>query len=114
MLVEKIIFSILAFYLFIVMFFKMIKKIDSAYIAILVIQALGIAISFVEIIFRLNYNIFIKILAYILSIVIPIIIMYMEHQGKNFSELILIALAKFYTFIRKYKEEQRYIISTNR
>ena len=102
MLVEKIIFSILAFYLFIAMFFKMIKKIDSAYIAILVLQALGITISFVEIIFRLKYNIFVKILVYILSIVIPIIIMYIEHKGKNFSEFIFIALAKFYDFVRKY------------
>lgn len=102
MLVEKIIFSILAFYLFIAMFFKMIKKIDSAYIAILVLQALGITISFIEIIFRLNYNIFVKILVYILSIVIPIIIMYIEHKGKNFSEFIFIALAKFYAFVRKY------------
>ena len=101
MLVEKIIFSILAFYLFIAMFFKMIKKIDSAYIAILVLQALGITISFVEIIFRLNYNIFVKILVYILSIVIPIIIMYIEHKGKKFSELIFIALAKFYAFVRQ-------------
>ena len=40
MLVEKIIFSILAFYLFIVMFFKMIKKIDAAYVAILVLEAM--------------------------------------------------------------------------
>ena len=102
MLVEKVIFSILAFYLFIAMFFKMIKKIDSAYIAILVLQALGITISFIEIIFRLNYNIFVKILVYILSIVIPIIIMYIEHKGKNFSELIFITLAKFYALIRKY------------
>ncbi len=101
MLVEKIVFSILAFYLFIAMFFKMIKKIDSAYIAILVLQALGITISFVEIIFRLNYNIFVKILVYILSIIIPIIIMYIEHKGKNFSEFIFIALAKFYALTRK-------------
>ena len=105
MLVEKIIFSILAFYLFIAMFFKMIKKIDSAYIAILVLQALGIAISFIEIIFRLNYNIFLKILVYILSIVIPIIIMYIEHKGKNFSELIFIALAKFYAFVRQLQKK---------
>ena len=112
MLVEKIIFSILAFYLFILMFFRMIKKIDSAYIAILVLQALGITISFIEIIFSLKYNIFVKILVYLLSIVIPIIIMYMEHKGKNFSELIYIALAKFYELTRKYKKKQGYIIST--
>jgi len=36
---EKIIFNILAFSLFILMFFKMIRKNDSTYVYILVLQA---------------------------------------------------------------------------
>lgn len=96
MLIEKITFSILAFYLFIVMFFKMIKKIDLAYISILILQAIGIGLSFIEIIFTLNFSIFTKTVIYILAIVIPIIIMYMEHKGKDFSEIIYLNLVKYY------------------
>ena len=104
MLIEKVIFSILAFYLFLVMFFKMIKKIDATYVTILVMQGLGIAINFIEIIFTLKYNIIVKTIIYLISIVIPIIIIILEHKGKNFSELIYLTLAKFFRLTRKYKE----------
>lgn len=106
MLVEKIIFSILAFYLFLVMFFKMIKKIDATYVTILVMQGLGIAINFIEIIFTLKYNIIVKTIIYLISIVIPIIIIILEHKGKNFSELIYLTLAKFFRLTREYKKMQ--------
>lgn len=109
MLAEKIIFSILAFYLFLVMFFKMIGKIDAAYVTILVLEGIGIALEFIEIIFTLNYNIIIKLIIYLLAIIIPITVMYIERKGKNFLELVYIALAKFYQMIRKYKKEQRYV-----
>ena len=111
MLVEKIIFSILAFYLFLVMFFKMIKKIDAAYVAILILQAIGIAISFIEIIFTLQYNIFVKIIIYLISIVIPAIIIYLERKGKNFSEYIYISLAKFYRMTGNTKKSKSILLS---
>ena len=105
MIVEKIIFSILAFYLFLVMFFKMMKKVDSMYIAVLTLQAIGIALEFINIIFDLKFNLFIRIIIYILSIVIPIIIMYLERKGKNFIELVHIVRAKLYKLTRKYKKK---------
>ena len=40
MLVEKIIFNVLAFSLFVFVFFKMIKRNDSNYVVILCIQAI--------------------------------------------------------------------------
>ena len=105
MIVEKIIFSILAFYLFLVMFFKMMKKVDSAYIIILILQAIGIALEFIEIIYSLNFNIIVKAIIYILAIIIPIIIIYIERKGRNFIELIHIARAKLYSFTRKYEKK---------
>ena len=104
MIVEKIIFSILALYLFLFMFFKMIKKIDAAYIAVLVLQAMGIALSFIEIIFLLKFNIIIKIIIYLIAIVIPVIIIYLDRKGKNFSEIIYLGIANFYKLTRKYKK----------
>lgn len=114
MIVEKIIFSILALYLFLLMFFKMIKKIDAAYIVLLVLQAIGIALSFVEIIFILKFNIIIKTIIYLLSIIIPLIVIFLERKGKNFSELIYIGIANFYKFTRKHKKMQRSPTSCNR
>ena len=49
MLLEKIIFNLLAFSLFIIIFFKIIRRNDTNYIFLLVLQAFGITISFFEI-----------------------------------------------------------------
>lgn len=91
---EKIIFSIIAFYLFIIMFFKMIRKNDTVYISVLVMQALGIAINFIETIFSLEFNVFIKILIYLISILIPLIIIIMEMKGKNLPEQLKLLIVK--------------------
>ena len=96
MLAEKIIFAVLAVYLLIAMFFKLIKNIDKIYVAVLVMQALGLILEIIEVIFDLKYNIFIKVIMYLISVVIPIIILLLEKKGKNISEIIYIALAKFY------------------
>lgn len=107
MLVEKLIFSILAFYMFLVMFFKMIRKIDIAYVVVLIMQGFGILISFIEIIFNLKYSIFIKTLLYLISIIIPLLIIILEKKGKNFSEQVHLAIAKFYKMTgntKKYKD----------
>ncbi len=91
---ENIIFSVIAFYLFIVMFFKMIKKNDTVYIALLVLQAIGIAINFIGIIFYLNFNVYIKILLYCISIIIPLAIILLEIKGKNIAEIIKLFIAR--------------------
>lgn len=111
MLVEKIIFSIVAFYLFLAMFFKMIKKIDSAYVSILVLEGLGIALSFIEIIFTLNYNIIVKAIVYLLAIIIPIIILILERKGINFSELIYRMMIKFYEITGNTKKVKSILLS---
>ena len=46
MIIERIIFNVLAFTLFIFMFAKMIGKNDTNYIPVIALQAMGIAISF--------------------------------------------------------------------
>ncbi len=45
MIIEKIIFNLLAFTLFIIIFFKMIKRNDTTYLDILILQFIGIAIN---------------------------------------------------------------------
>jgi tetratricopeptide (TPR) repeat protein len=111
MLAEKIIFNILAFSLFVFMFFKMIKKNDSNYVIILCMEAIGIAINFIEIIFKLQLNAFLRVIVYLLSVIIPIVIIYIEHKKINFSELIYIMLAMCSSVVKDIKKEKNFLIS---
>lgn len=95
MLVEKIIFNLIAFSLFIIIFFKIIRKNDTNYISLLVLQALGITISFIEISLGIDANLVFKTIRYILSIFFPIAIIILEFRGINFSEILSTMLARF-------------------
>lgn len=110
MLAQKIIFNVLAFSLFIVMFFKMIKKNDTNYVIILCMQALGIAINFIEIIFSLDIGLFMKCFIYALSVIIPLIIIYLEHKNINFSEIIYISKAKILLIVNDTKLAKQALI----
>lgn len=107
---EKIIFSILAFYLFIIMFFKIVRKNDTIYISILAIQALGIAVNFIEIIFSLNFNMFIKTLIYIISIIIPLMIIIIEMKGKNIAEILKLLIVKIALKFNKTKYAKKVLL----
>ncbi len=111
MLAEKIIFNVLAFSLFVIIFFKMLKKNDTNYVIILCMQALGIAINFIEIIFTLNIGIFMKVLIYLLSVVIPLIIIYLEYKNINFSEIVYISLAKIALLMKDSKGAKNFLIT---
>lgn len=111
MLAEKIIFNILAFSFFIIMFFKMIKKNDANYVIVLCLQALGIAINFIEIIFKLQIGNIVRILIYVISIIIPIVIIYIEHKGLNLSEMLYIALAKLALVFKDSKKAKKFLIN---
>ena len=111
MLAEKIIFNVLAFSLFVIMFFKMLKKNDTNYVVILCMQALGIAINFIEIIFTLNIGMFIRIFIYILSIAIPVLIIYLEYRNINFSGIVYISLAKIALLMKDSKGAKNFLIT---
>lgn len=111
MLAEKIIFNILAFFLFSTMFFKMIKKNDANYVIILCLQALGIALGFIEIIFKLQFALIIKAILYFITIIIPIIIIYIERRGLNLSEILYITLAKLALMLHDSKKAKKYLIN---
>lgn len=95
MLLEKIIFNLLAFSLFIIIFFKIIRKNDTNYISLLILQAIGITISFIEISIAIDANLVFKTIRYVLSILLPVFIIIMELKGINFSEILSVIGAKF-------------------
>ncbi len=94
-MIEKIIFNLLAFAIFIITFGRFIRKNDTSYVYILGIEFLGIVINFIELLFSIRLNIFFRVLIYILAIIIPGIILLIEYYKKvDFPEMLNITLAK--------------------
>ena len=94
-MVEKIIFNLLAFAIFVIVFGRFIKKNDTSYVYILGLEFVGIVINFIEVIFSIHLNIFFRILIYIFSVVIPVIMLLIEYKKKiDFPEMFNIMLAK--------------------
>lgn len=106
MLIEKIIFNLLAVVLFIIIFFKIISKNDTGYVYFLILQFIGIAIGFFEIVLSKTFSIYIKTIAYFLSIIIPILIIILEKNNINFLEYIYVWLAKILKHANKSKAKK--------
>ncbi|MBO5004624.1 MAG: tetratricopeptide repeat protein [Clostridia bacterium] len=110
MITPKIIFNLLAFTLFIIIFFKMIKKNDTTYIDVLVLQFIGIGVNFIELISDIKLPIVIKILLYILCVIIPGIILVLEKKNILFPELLNVIIAKIYLKQNKPEEAKKYML----
>lgn len=94
-MIEKIIFNLLAFAIFIIVFGRFIKKNDTSYVYILGLEFIGIVINFIELLANINLNIFFKIIIWILSVIIPGIMLLLEYKKKmDFPEIFNIILAK--------------------
>ena len=110
-MIEKIIFSVIAFVLFAYIFlFKLVKKNDTSYLIILFFQAIGISINLIRILFGVLNDAFSKIIIYFLSLIIPIVILIIEFKGINISEYIQIAFAKIYLLIDNKKSAKNVLI----
>ena len=107
---EKLIFILLAFSLFVIIFLKFIRKNDTNYIIILLLQAIGITIGFIEIKFNISSIIILTIIRYILSVIIPLLIFIIEVKDFNFSELTSIVLAKFFKLIGNDKLSKQILV----
>ena len=103
-MLENIIFSLLAFSLFIIVFFKIIKKDDTNYIILLILQGIGIAIIFFEIRLGIKANLFFRVLRYILSIILPMLVIFLEFKDINFSEILSVGIANFLVLIGDTKD----------
>ena len=78
MLLEQLLFTFISFALFVYMFFRMISKNDTSYVAILVLEAIGIALNFVEVLFSIKLSVMFVILKYLLAVALPILIIILE------------------------------------
>ena len=94
MIVEQIIFTFISFAIFVLMFFRMIKNNDTTYVVILVLEAIGISLNFLEVLFDIKLNIIFVIIKYILAILLPILIIILEKKGISLLEMLNIQKAK--------------------
>jgi len=110
MLIERMLFNLLAFSLFVYTFFKMIKDNDSNYVVLLCMQALGITVAFIELLTGRYYGNIIRSLTYLMSVVIPGLIVFLEHKGINFIELIYILISKILVVFKNNKLAKKILI----
>lgn len=111
MIAEQLIFTIFSLAIFVYMFLKMIKNNDTSYVIILVLEAIGIALNFIEFALFIEINILLKILKYVLSIVLPIIIVALEKKGFTLIEFTNLTKAKFYLMMGNNKKAKEALIS---
>lgn len=89
-MIEKIFFTTIAIALFTITFLKLIKKNDTTYIYMLVIEFIGIAINFIELFFKVPFHWVLKLIMYLFSIILPILLFVMEKiKNVELSELII-------------------------
>ena len=103
-MIGKILLSVICFILFAYIFiFKLIKKNDTTYLVLLIMQAIGILLNFVQIIFNVLQGAVFYIIVCLFCIVIPTLILALEYKGLNISEYISIGISKFLLLIGKTK-----------
>lgn len=110
-MIEKIFFYVIAIALFVIIFLKMMRKNEITYLVSLVLQAIGILISLVGLIFTLQINIFLKAVIYIISIGLPIAILVCESKKINLTELIYIGIAKSLLFFKEQKQAKKLLLA---
>lgn len=110
-IIEQLIFNIIAFALFFIIFSKIIRKNDTSYVISLIIQAIGITINFVQLIANAELPIFLKVTAYIMAILLPIAIIVIEKTGVLFSETISIISAKTLVLVKNNKLAKKVLIN---
>ena len=111
MIIEQLIFTVISLAIFVYMFLKMIKNNDTSYIVILVLEAIGIALNFLEFALFIELNIIFKILKYILSIVIPGIVILLERKGMTLIEVMNVTRARFYLAVKKKKKAKEALLT---
>ena len=111
MIIEQLIFTVIALAIFVYMFFKMIKNNDTSYIILLIIEAVGIAINFVEVLFNIKLNIVFLFLKYVFSIILPLTVIIMEYKGFLLLEFTNLFMAKFFIMIENDKKAKQYLLN---
>lgn len=110
--VEQIIFTFISFAIFVLMFFRMIKNNDTTYVVILVLEAMGISLNFLEVLFDIKLNMIFVIIKYILAILLPILIIILEKKGISLLEMVNLQKAKIAMNLGDNKKAKQALLKT--
>lgn len=111
MIIEQFIFTVVSLAIFVYMFFKMIKNNDTSYIVILILEAIGMALNFLGFALFIELNMLLNILKYVLSIIIPAIVIVLEMKGMTLIEIINIARARMYLVMGNDKKAKEALLN---
>ena len=95
-MISIIIFSIISISIFIFTVVKLIKENNSNYLFALIPEFLGIIINFICLFFTIKPGIILLAIMYTLSVIIPIVLLILEKNEINLSELLGIIKANYY------------------
>ena len=110
-MISIIIFSIISISIFIFTVIKLIKENNSNYLFSLIPEFLGIIINFICIFFLIEPEIILLIIMYTLSVIIPIILLILERNEINLSEISGIIKADYYKKKNQYDLAKRQLIN---
>lgn len=110
-MLEKIIFNLFAFVLFILIFLKLIRKNDTSYVYLLALQFIGIAINFIELSMGKSFGLITKLIIYILSVFLPIFFIWLEYaKSIDFAETFDLMVSKIALLIGKEEVAKKYLL----
>lgn len=110
-MLEKIIFNLFAFVLFILIFLKLIRKNDTSYVYLLALQFIGIAINFIELSMGKSFGLITKLIIYILSVFLPIFFIWLEYaKSIDFAEIFDLMVSKIALLIGKEEVAKKYLL----
>ncbi len=109
-MIEQLLFTIIAFGMFVYIFFEMIKKNDTNYIIVLILQAIGIFLNFVEVLSKIELNIVFIILKYVLSILLPTFVWVLEKKSIPLIQVLNVIKAKIYLKFGNNKKAKEQLI----
>ena len=107
----EIFFYVISIALFVMMFMKMMRKNGAIYLTSLILQAVGIGIHFIGLIFKIQLNLFFILFTYFISAFIPIALIICEYNHIDLTERIDMLLAKMYLLKKDTKGAKKVLLS---
>ncbi len=109
-MMEQLIFAMITLGIFIYFFYNMIKKNDTSYVMVIVLQAIGLALNFFEVIFHVKLNWIFMVIKYIVGLLIPVVILILEKYHIPLIEIIDITKANLYLKLGDTKKAKQALI----
>lgn len=107
---EKVIFFVVAFAMFIALLSKIVKRKDSMYVYLLFFNIIGIVIRFIEHTNNIELNTVTIAVTYLISIIIPVIIVLLEVKKIFLPEIFAVFRAKIYLKFGQNNKARRILI----